>query len=551
MSTSEPKPFTTKTNGTHGAGRAERKRSPAELSKLLDRLPPHAIEAEMGVLGSMLIDPQAIGDVVLVLRSGTDFFKPAHGAIHDAIVDLYDKNSSIDIVQLNQVLQDRDVLESVGGTNYLIELANAVPTAAHATHYARIVREKAMIRELIHATGEILATAYEQSDDARSVLEDAEQRIFRIAQQSEQSQIESLHDLIKATMETLEANEGKQLIGVPTGFSELDEITTGLQKGEMIILAARPSMGKTAFALNLTENVAMRGYGVGFFSLEMGRQQLVQRLLASRSGIDSQRLRRNMLQPDDFRALMAACDELLDAPIFIDDTPGLSLMQLRAKARRMAQKHTLGMIVIDYLQLMTSGRRAESRQIEVSEISRGVKAMARELNVPVICLSQLNRAAEQREGHRPRMSDLRESGSIEQDADVVSMLHREEYYHQNDEEWNEEMERYAIQGETYKDMRGVAELIIAKQRNGPTGTVKLTWIEASTAFKDYTAARPPAGMDHTGGYHRAPSPPHSHPSPGEGGPIPFNPGKGSGPVSGFRDGGGPDSDDDDDDHLPD
>lgn len=497
------------------------------LSKLYEQLPPHAIEAEMSLLGSILIDAQVLGDVVLIIRDSDDFHKPAHGAIYDAMLKLYDTHACVDIVQLNQALADRAVLDTVGGVDYLVELANSVPTAAHAVHYARLVREKSMIRHLIDTAGEILEDAYTSPDDARAILENAEQRIFRIAQMSDQSQIESLHELIRQTMEYLDANEGKHLTGVATGFAELDEMTSGMQRGEVIIIAARPSMGKTALTLNMAENMAMRGVPVGVFSLEMGRQQLVQRLLAARSGIDSQRLRRNMLRPDDYRALMTACDELLDAPIYIDDTPGLSLMQLRAKARRLAQKHKIGVIMIDYLQLMSSGRKAESRQLEVSEISRGVKAMARELNVPVICLSQLNRAAEQREGHRPRMSDLRESGSIEQDADVVAMLHREEYYHQSDPDWIEEN----------SDKAGVAELIVAKQRNGPTGTVKLTWVQQSTRFRDYSPATPP------GGYYE-PSAGYDEPSYSAGGPVPFAPGRKSGPVANHRDGGGPDRDGD-------
>ncbi|MCH7546674.1 MAG: replicative DNA helicase, partial [Planctomycetes bacterium] len=278
-------------------------------------------------------------------------------------------------------------------------------------------------------------------------------------------------------------------------------------------------------ALNLAEYIAMRGMGVGLFSLEMGKQQLVQRLLTSRSRIDSQRLRRNMLGTEEFRALMTACDELLNAPIFIDDTPGLSLLQLRAKARRMAQKHDIQILFIDYLQLMSSGGRPESRQMEVSEISRGIKAMARELNVPVVCLSQLNRAAEQREGHRPRMSDLRESGSIEQDADVVMMLHREEYYHQGEENWADEN----------PEKIGLAELIIAKQRNGPTGTVRLVWNSTSTQFRDYSPIRPPQGY-----YENKPSGADSYSA------SPFARERKAGPVDNFRDGGGPDHDIDDD-----
>jgi replicative DNA helicase len=372
----------------------------------------------------------------------------------------------------------------VGGVDYLVELASAVPSASNAMHYAKLTREKAAIRQLIAAAGEILYEAYHTPDDAQGVMERAEQKIFQIAQRAETTQIDSLADLLHQTMEIIEANQGKQITGLPTSFHELDNITGGLQRGEMVIVAARPSMGKTALALNIAEQMAIRGIAVGIFSLEMGKQQLVQRLLAARSGIDSHRFRRNMLTKDDFHKLMAACDQMQDAPIFIDDTPGLTLMQMRAKARRMAAKHDVKALIIDYLQLMSITGRSESRQVEVSEISRGVKAMARELEVPVMCLSQLNRAAEQREGHRPRMSDLRESGAIEQDADVVAMLHREEYYHQAEPEW----------ADLNPDKVGLAELIIAKQRNGPTGTVQLSWIPDTMRFRDYA---PDPGMSYS------------------------------------------------------
>lgn len=444
------------------------------LSKLFEQLPPHTIEAEMSLLGSVLLDPRVIGDVILSIRNGESFFKPANGAIYDAMIELYDTKGSVDIVQLHQVLVDRDILDTIGGQDYLIELANSVPSAANARHYANLVREKATIRKLIETAGDILYDAYHSPDDARSILEEAEQRIFHIAQDSENVTSQSLRDLIDQTMKFLDENEGRAITGVASGFAELDEMTSGLQKGELIIVAARPSMGKTALALNICEQVALQGKAVALFSLEMSRQQLVQRLLCSRSGVDSHRLRRNMLRDTEWQKLHKACDQLMDAPILIDDTPGLSSMQLRAKARRLASKQKLEMVVIDYLQLMSSGHRVESRQQEVSEISRAVKAMARELDVPVVCLSQLNRAAEQREGHRPRMADLRESGSIEQDADVIMMLHREEYYHQQDPHWVEDN----------PEKVNVAELIIAKQRNGPTGTVNLTWMPMSTRFRD-------------------------------------------------------------------
>jgi len=506
-----------------GAGRSAASgggRDWRQLSRLFEQLPPHAIEAEMSLLGSMLIDPKVIGDALMIVRSGDDFFKPANGAIYDAMVELYDRHGALDIVPLNQLLADRDVLESVGGLNYLVELANAVPTAANAEHYARLVRDKASIRRLIDAAGDILHDSYHASEDARLVLEAAEQRIFQIAQQSEQVQAESLRELVVETMKIIDRNDGRLITGIPSAFIELDEMTHGLQRGEMLILAARPSMGKTAFALNIAEQAALLGHPVGVFSLEMGRQQLVQRLLSSKSGVDSQKIRRSMLGKDDWDRLREACAVLYEAPLYIDDTPGLSLMQMRAKARRMVAKYEIQMFVVDYMQLMTSGGRSESRQVEISEISRGVKAMARELNVPVVCLSQLNRASEQREGHRPRMSDLRESGSIEQDADVVMLLHREEYYHQADPDW----------ADMNPDKVGLAELIIAKQRNGPTGTVKLTWARDITRFMNYSAAQWP------GGYYE----PKESAAPAATTGSHFSPGAQTGPVQGFRDGGGPD-----------
>lgn len=462
-------------------------RDPQVLSKLFEQLPPHALEAEMSLLGSILIDPQVLGDVVQSVKTGDEFYKPANGAIFDVMVHLYNHSSTLDIVQLNQLLIDRGILKDVGGLEYLVDLAASVPTAANAVHYARLVHEKAMVRRLIEAAGEILYDAYNSPENARAILDQAEQRIFHIAQQSSTSDLQTLRELIHETMEILVATAGRPITGIPTGFIELDQMTCGFQPSELIIIAARPSMGKTALALNIAENMAMKDYPVAVFSLEMSKQQLAQRLLAARSGIDLQELRRGM--PSRHKArLFAACEELEKAPMLIDDSPGLSLLQLRAKARRMASKHHIKAVLIDYLQLLSVGGRVESRQIEVSEISRGLKAMARELKLPVICLSQLNRSPEQREGHRPRLSDLRESGSIEQDADVVCMLHREDYFHQGDEDWLERNE----------DKRGVAELIIAKQRNGPTGTIRLSWISASARFRDFSAAQPPIELSGRG-----------------------------------------------------
>jgi len=454
-----------------------------QAQRLADLSPPHAIEAEMSLLGAMLIDPRVVGDVIQVVPTGADFHRPAHGAIFDAMVQIWDRSATLDLVQLNQHLLDKGVLEDVGGTSYLVELAESSPTAAHAQEYARLVRDKATLRELIRAAGEILADAQGTVHEPQQVLESAEQRIFAIAQRRDGSRFSSLQELLDQTLKVIDASEGKPFTGLPAGFAEFDEMTSGLQKGELVILAARPSMGKTALALNMMENVAAAGHPVAMFSLEMGRQQLVQRLLCAKGGIDSQRLRRNMLRKEDYRALLGACESLQSCRIWIDDTPGLTLLSMRSKARRLKEQHGVGAVFIDYLQLMSSGGRVESRQMEVSEISRGIKAMARELEVPVICLSQLNRLAEQREGHRPRMSDLRESGSIEQDADVVLMLHREEYYHQGDDDWLE----------ANPEKRGLAELIVAKQRNGPTGVVRLTWDGRLTRFRDFSDASPPGG----------------------------------------------------------
>ncbi len=439
-----------------------------EIKDLFDKLPPHALEAEAAVLGSMILDWQCVGDVLQQLKPD-DFYKQAHSAIYETLVELYDKEQNIDMVLLNQRLKDKGQLEQLGGLDYLIELAEAVPSSASVGYYAKIVREKSVLRKLIEKAGTILYDCYNSASDVGELLDQAERAIFEIAETKTDNDASTLKVLLQETFDRIEASDGKLVTGVETGFYELDEMLNGMQKGEMLIIAARPSMGKTAFALNIAEHIgAVSGQAVAVFSLEMGKQQLAQRLLCSRSGVDSHKLRRNMLNHDDFEKLTTAVGELSEAPIFIDDTPGLSLLALRAKARRLAARHHIQAIMIDYLQLM-SAPGSESRQQEVSVLSRGIKALARELSVPVMCLSQLNRTAEQREGHRPRMSDLRESGSIEQDADVVMMLHREDYYHRGEE--------------GYED-NNIAEVIIAKQRNGPTGTVKLAFNGGTTRFNN-------------------------------------------------------------------
>ncbi|MCC7144883.1 MAG: replicative DNA helicase [Phycisphaeraceae bacterium] len=455
------------------APRREMTPQPGEVARLLDKLPPHAIEAEMSLLGSMILDWRVVGEVLQILAGPDDFYQTRHAAVYQALVDLYNQNVPIDLVQLQQKLVDIGSDAQVGGVEYLVELAESVPSAASAAYYARMVRDKALLRRLIDAAGRILHRAYTSPDQAPEQVDEAEREIFRLAETGNPTDPNALGQLMQEAFAQLEAREGQHLTGQETGYYELDEITSGLQKGELIIVAGRPSMGKTALAVNIAEHIAATNkQPVAVFSLEMSRQQLAQRILCSRSGVDSHKVRRNMLNRDEFGRLAVTVGELAEAPMFIDDQPGLTLMQLRARSRRLAARHDIKAVFVDYLQLMSSPG-SDSRQQEVSELSRGIKALARELDVPIVCLSQLNRSPEAREGHRPRMSDLRESGSIEQDADVIMLLHREEYYH-NEPEWAMEN----------ADKVGVAEVIIAKQRNGPTGTVRLQFNGHTTRFNN-------------------------------------------------------------------
>ena len=482
--------------GGNGAsvGRSSRGRPIVEvrLDKMFDRAAPQAAETEMAVLGAMLIDKDCIGDVIEQIRGPGEFYDSRHAMIYRAIVETYDRYHSADLIQLVNTLRDRNELDDIGGVEYLERLAEETPGSAAAGRWARIVSDKARLRELIKAAGETIFNAYHVEDEgegaARLVIDEAERRIFAIAEMEERSQASALDDLLDQEIDAIEAmRAGGAPPRGPTYFTDLDSMTHGLQPGEMIIVAARPSMGKTAFALNLMEQIAMgehrdgNGVGVGLFSLEMSKSAIVQRLLSAETsrdgnkGISTAEMRSGQLSKHDVDRLASAAARMSKAPIYIDDTPALSVMQLRAKARRMHRQFGVRALVIDYLQLMTApGAARESRQVEVSAISRGIKALARELSVPVVCLSQLNRGPETRGENRPRMSDLRESGSIEQDADVVALLHREAYYHVGDREWEEEN----------PDRLNVAELIIAKQRNGPTGTVDLVWDSTTTRFKN-------------------------------------------------------------------
>lgn len=461
---------------------------PDELGKLFDRLPPGAPEAEMSLLGSMILagagDIHIIGEVLQKLPSAEAFEKPAHQALYQVLIDLYDRNRSLDSVQIIQELRTRSLLEQVGGADYVIQLAESVPIAENAPYYAGLVLNAAKRRSLIRAAGRILKEAYESSEDSDTLIDKAEQEVFQIAQSRTSNEPEKLIDLVQQAYTLLDKRheDGVTLTGMDTGFYELNDYLSGLQKGEMIIIAARPSMGKTAFMLNIAENIAFNSkQPIAIFSLEMGKQQLAERLMSSRSGVDAQRMRRNMLNAEEFRRLQEVVSESYDAPMYIDDTPGLSVLELRAKARRLASQKDIKAVFVDYMQLMSCPG-AENRQQEVSQISRSLKALARELSVPVVALSQLNRNPEGRADNRPLLSDLRESGSIEQDADVVMMLHREEYYHKDDN-WKLENPEKA----------GLSEIIIAKQRNGPTGIVQLQFNGATTRFEN-RAKLPPSAM---------------------------------------------------------
>ena len=532
------------------------------IARLFDTLPPRSLEAEMALLGAMVIDPNVIPEVQTVVRQSDRFYSAAHGLIFDTLCTLYDQAGTVDLVQLLERLRGEDAVQRIGGEEYLVELAEQCPSAVNAPHYARIVADKAKLRRLIDAAGRVMREAHHAGDlageDLRIVLDEAEASIYEVSRKDDSSDPQGLGELLQKEMEAIEAAEGKGISGLPTGYLDLDKMLRGLQPGEMLVLAARPSMGKTALALNLIEQVSRGGrtpwdhgaggerIGVLLFSLEMSKSSVTRRLMSAFSGLPGGRLRDgSKLGADDWQRLTHACNELSEIPIYIDDSPGLTVMQMRARSRRMNSQHGIGLIVIDYLQLLSAPSSArESRQVEVAAISRQIKALARELNVPVVCLSQLNRGAEQREGNRPRMSDLRESGSIEQDADVIMLLHREEYYHsKNKEEWQAQN----------PDKVDLAEVIIAKQRNGPTGVVKLTWDESTTRFKnhvsrdEYTGDPEHGSSRYGGGSQRgygAGRPEFGEPKPDQprrGGA--FAPGDQKGPVKNHRDGGGPDVDD--------
>lgn len=448
----------------------------------LARMMPESLAAEAAVLGSMVIDPECIGEVLEYLGAEGmgAFYRVENQVIYDCLVALYERNrgEGIDGVLLRDELEKRKQLENIGGIDYIAKVLESVPSSANVMYYTKIIKDKQLLRELISAASEILDTAHDINGDTDEKLDHAEQRIFSITNQKITGQAAALKDLVTRAYETIENRTGHHVTGLATGYYELDEMTCGLQNGEMVIIAGRPSMGKTALALNIAEHIAViEQQPVAIFSLEMGQQQLAERLLCSNSKIESQLVRKGMLSTEHYQKLITACGVLSEAQIYIDDTAGITPLEMRAKARRLKARYDIKCIVIDYLQLMSLGTsRVESRQQEITTISRYLKALARELSVPVVVLSQLNRSAESREGHKPRMSDLRESGSIEQDADVIMLLHRDDYYHRGDTE--------------YQDTN-LAEVIIAKQRNGPTGNVQLAFLEKYTRFENLSHTEEP------------------------------------------------------------
>jgi replicative DNA helicase len=459
---------------------------PAGINPFTDRAPPYSAEAEVSVLGGMLLDADAIVRAIEIVDD-TMFYREANRRLFRSMIRIWERGAVIDAVTLTDELRNTGDLEAVGGMAYLAEIWDAVPTAAHLEYHARIVREKATLRRLIEAATSIIQDTYTQQGDVDEVLDTAEQRIFQIAQTHDRRGFVWIKEILWPTFERIEQlqSSSSATTGVASGYADLDELTAGFQAGDLVIVAARPSMGKTALTLNMTQHAAINDQRpVAFFSLEMSKEALVQRVLCSEGRVDAGRLRRGRLRDDEYARLATAAGHLNTAPIYIDDTPGISVLEMRAKARRLkADRPDLAMVIVDYLQLMSGRGRPENRQQEVSEISRGLKSLAKELDLPVVALSQLSRAVESRPDKRPLMSDLRESGAIEQDADLIMFLYRPEYY-------------YGPVDKDGNSLEGRAELIVGKQRNGATGKVDLMFLKEYTRFESYShRADPFAGSD--------------------------------------------------------
>ncbi|MBF0493697.1 MAG: replicative DNA helicase [Candidatus Omnitrophica bacterium] len=433
----------------------------------IEKLPPQNAEAEIAVLGAMLLDKDAIARAIEILNEDC-FYSDANRNIFRTVINLYDQNQGVDMVTITESLKKNNLLERVGGSSYIAEIANSIPTAANIEHYARIVREKHVLRSLIGAATKIVTESFDSAAEADDVLDSAEKMIFDISTTKRtSSSIVSMKDVVRESIDQIDKlyQRKENVTGIATGFHDLDVMTAGFQKSDLIIVAGRPSMGKSALASSIVEYAGVKSkVPCAIFSLEMSKEQLAQRMLCSIAHVNAHKVRTGFLSQSDWPVLVDAAQKLSEAPIFIDDSSGVSDLELRAKCRRLKAKHDIQLVIIDYLQLMKGARRIDSRQQEISDISRSLKALARELNVPVVAVSQLSRASEQREDHRPRLSDLRESGAIEQDADVVILLFREEYY------------------EPTEENAGVAEVNIAKQRSGPVGTLKLTFVKEYTKF---------------------------------------------------------------------
>jgi replicative DNA helicase len=457
------------------AGKGARK-SPPVTAEILDRQPPHNLEAERGVLGSILLLPDVCDEVALILRA-TDFYDDANGRLYTHLVALRDLGRRIDATLLVERLRSAGDFELVGGAAYLAEVLRSVPHAANAAHYARIVRDKSTLRSLIHTSTDILREVYDESIEPREMLNRAEEKIFSILGDEGTNQTTTIRDVMLKAMERIDhrMQHDHATGGIETGFTDLDTLTGGLHDSELIILAARPSMGKTALALNIAEHVSMQGSTTLFVSLEMASLELADRLLCSAARVNGHRLRNGTISNDDRKKLVEKAGDLSQAPLFIEDSPSRNMTEIAAIARRLKRQHKLGLIVIDYLQLIEPDNARDPRQEQVARIARRLKGMARELHVPLLCLAQLNRQAEAAKENRPRLSHLRESGAIEQDADVVMFVHRDEYYESNEED------RARVAGE--------ADIIVAKQRNGPIGDIKLVWRSEFTRFENKAIAR--------------------------------------------------------------
>jgi len=436
----------------------------------LGRNPPQNVSAEQAALGSMLLQEDAILHSVDILRP-EDFYKKSHQIIFKCVLELFEKSRAVDLVTLTEELNRINLLEEIGGVTYLTNLINSVPTAANIEYYVKIIEEKSILRNLISNATKIISMGYEEKEDAKILLDKAEHLVFEVSERNLGQSFVPIKEILQDSFEKIENlyHRGELITGVPSGFDEFDDITTGFQPSELIVIAGRPGMGKTAFCMSVAQYIAVsKNIPVALFSLEMSKSQLVQRMLCSEARVDAHNLRKGRLAESDWPTLSMAAGRLSSAPIFIDDTAGITCLEIKAKARRLKAQANLGLIIIDYLQLIASSGRVENRQQEISEISRSLKGLARELNIPVIAVSQLSRAVEQRTERRPRLSDLRESGAIEQDADLVVFLYREEYY------------------KLKTDRKGIAEVIISKQRNGPTGQIDLAFVKEYAKFENLT-----------------------------------------------------------------